>query len=75
MNSDIPEKVRQIEDYSRQLTAFHSEVDKLQAWVTETRELLKTQTGPVGSVTSTDGDDSVIIDQQVTLYLISWGGF
>ncbi|XP_041352153.1 dystrophin-like isoform X2 [Gigantopelta aegis] len=64
VNSDIPEKVRIIEEYLHQYKAFHSDVDTLQAWVNETRDLLKTQSGPVGSVTSTDGNDSVIVDPQ-----------
>ena len=45
---------------------FTEQLDALSAWVKSTKDLLETQRGPVGSVTSHDETDSVAVDPMVS---------
>ena len=44
---------------------FIEQLDALTTWVKNTKELLETQQGPVGSVTDHDEQDSVVVDPTV----------
>ncbi len=46
---------------------FIEQLDALSTWVRNTRELLETQRGPVGSVTDHDEQDSVVVDPTVSV--------
>ena len=45
---------------------FMEQLEALSTWVKNTKELLETQKGPVGSVTDHDEQDSVVVDPTVS---------
>ncbi|XP_067674722.1 dystrophin-like isoform X3 [Haliotis asinina] len=63
---DVPDKIHEIESYLRRLRLYKAEICQLQSWMTETKTLLETQSGPISSATSADGNDSVIVDPETT---------
>ena len=50
---------------------FIEQLDALTTWVKNTKELLETQQGPVGSVTDHDEQDSVVVDPTVNIRDVS----
>ena len=61
-----------MDDRLQNTRAFLEELDELGKWLSATMDLLKTQHGPVGSVTSDDGDDSIIVDPKVRVTFLSY---
>ncbi|XP_038058938.1 dystrophin-like isoform X2 [Patiria miniata] len=62
VSTALPRYCRQLEDRLLSTRSFLEELEELGKWLGATMDLLKTQHGPVGSVTSDDGDDSIIVD-------------
>ncbi|XP_071801510.1 dystrophin-like isoform X3 [Asterias amurensis] len=62
VSTALPKYCVRMDDRLQNTRAFLEELDELGKWLSATMDLLKTQHGPVGSVTSDDGDDSIIVD-------------
>ena len=62
---NLPEKQRVLADKVMECQHFIEQLDALTTWVKNTKELLETQQGPVGSVTDHDEQDSVVVDPTV----------
>ncbi|XP_033125074.1 dystrophin-like isoform X4 [Anneissia japonica] len=58
----LPKYRLQLEDKIHVTSTFSEELEELLLWVCASMELLKTQQGPVGSVTEDGENDSVIVD-------------
>ncbi|XP_052810329.1 dystrophin-like isoform X2 [Mya arenaria] len=62
--NEIPDNIHNVEKHLHELREFQMSIDETQRWVTETRTLL--QARHAQSATSTDEQDSIIIDPQTT---------
>ncbi|XP_022094793.1 dystrophin-like [Acanthaster planci] len=62
VSTSLPKYCLQLGERLLNTRSFLEELEELGKWLGATMDLLKTQHGPVGSVTSDDGDDSIIVD-------------
>ncbi|KAK2162346.1 hypothetical protein LSH36_100g08015 [Paralvinella palmiformis] len=60
--ASLPEKRKLLEDKLGRCRSFIEHLDTISVWVKSTKELLEKQQGPVGSATSTDEQDSMVVD-------------
>ncbi len=61
----IPDKRRHLELKLSNCRGLLEELQELSIWMTSTKHLLETQQGPVGSATSNDEHDSIVVDPKV----------
>ncbi|XP_063954745.1 dystrophin-like isoform X1 [Lytechinus pictus] len=61
VSGTIPKYRAQLEEKLEKTEAFLEELQQMRAWVQATMDVLETQ-GPVGSATSNDEQDSVVVD-------------
>lgn len=57
--------IRLTESRLHKLRSFQLEIDELQSWLSSTKLVLESQHTP-SSATSTDGNDSFVVDPQVS---------
>ena len=61
----IPEKRLQLESYLERVQRVQTELAELSTWLNTTKDLLSTTHGHVDSVTSSEEQDSVVVDRRV----------